>query len=75
MCLCTYVCMYMYEHVCLHVCLQYICTYLIYNVELPILPSLLLGSFYRSKLIAKTQSLFRQTKSPPVTDAEMVANS
>ena len=27
---------------------------------------------YRGKLIAKTQSLFRQTKSPPVTDAEMV---
>ena len=27
---------------------------------------------YRSKLIAKTQNLFKQTKFPLVTDAEMV---
>ena len=79
-CLCVSVCVCV--HVCLPICLP-VCTYVdlcCVGMFLPIYVSILctwcsysvLLYYHRSKLIAKTQSLFKQTKSPPVRDAEMV---
>ena len=65
---CVRACVRACVHACVCVCL-YICvpgTAIMYYYTITFVWT------YRSKLIAKTQSLFKQTMSPPVTDAEIV---